>query len=990
MTHALAHAAPQARKTQPRRVSQPHEHDEREATRAADVVAAGGSVAGWSFSSVPVSAASVQRQEASAPKPEEEKYKEAALKAGEAALATPQGQALKEKVLKDPVVKSVKDAATSTPGIIATTAAAAGGVAALAATGKELPFQPPEIPLDRITPGLSGKVTYQGPVNAPTFVGLTLTYKEQGPKGRGPKKSATERQREENARVAAEQAAFRAGLRYAPGSKEAEEQRLANEAIAYVVAQHSQGLPGLTIPLAAPEPKKETETPVQPAPAAPARSVPAYARVDAALAAPGRPLDPSTRRSMESRFGYDFSGVRVHDDARAAGEAARIDAAAFTVGEDIVFGAGRHEPASSEGRRLLAHELAHVVQQTGGRRRAAEGEPLPVTKRRELERRFGAPLDDVRVHAGEEGRRVAGAHSAVAVARDRDLFFAAGAWAPGTELGDRILRHEVTHLLQARLTGIPPWSVPALEAEAELAALAPHPLPIRGRAPGGRPLLMKTFVSTVGGTGYLEAAVKFYALWEGETATRVGAYQDVVNNLAAETTPLTEFRLVAHGNEYNLFLPLLTQAKEYAGRPALGLQTQAELTAELGRRAHVTSDETDRVHGWLSKDKEAAPLLTRLGLTAAAPTGLLKDYVWWIVDEHFAANAKEPADPKKSTEADRASLKDKVDAAQAAAKSLAAAKLPAKATAADLDELRTRALDAFAKDGWTWAPGVGELKDKLKQFETPEAAALLREVKAGTYEKTLKTVKGRVSDKTHIEIRGCNIGKNDDYLNGIREYFGTKPDKLPSISAPKLYQFFGTPGVQVLPEGGKGTPPVAESLKFLFEETFDDTSTAKEVEKAVKKAKLNTVGGLADVLRFADVRAEFERWWQIKQAQGGAKAPIAAATLKDFQDFLTASPRTFPVNAPGVGKESLFFLILIPSSAIPALLAWVQDQGYKLPGGEDLTKRFAGGSTKWSAKTFTDAISKIYVDWLGDEFPVPKTIYFPEDPQYKANFRRLP
>ena len=112
------------------------------------------------------------------------------MKAGEAALETPQGKALKEKVLADPVVKSVKDAVTSPGGLVAAGAVAAGGVAALAATGKELPFQPPAIPLDKITPGLAAKVTYEGPVNAPTFVGLTITYKEQGPKARGPKKTA--------------------------------------------------------------------------------------------------------------------------------------------------------------------------------------------------------------------------------------------------------------------------------------------------------------------------------------------------------------------------------------------------------------------------------------------------------------------------------------------------------------------------------------------------------------------------------------------------------------------------------------------------------------------------------------------------------------------------------------------------------------------------------------------------------------------------------
>jgi outer membrane protein OmpA-like peptidoglycan-associated protein len=68
---------------------------------------------------------------------------------------------------------------------------------------------------------------------------------------------------------------------------------------------------------------------------------------------------------MEQRFGYDFSGVRVHTGAAAAGSARDVRAIAYTVGHDIVFAEGRFAAGTSEGRRLLAHELAHVVQQEG-------------------------------------------------------------------------------------------------------------------------------------------------------------------------------------------------------------------------------------------------------------------------------------------------------------------------------------------------------------------------------------------------------------------------------------------------------------------------------------------------------------------------------------------------------------------------------------------------------------------------------------------------
>jgi hypothetical protein len=83
------------------------------------------------------------------------------------------------------------------------------------------------------------------------------------------------------------------------------------------------------------------------------------------LASPGQPVDGGTRAFMEDRFGHDFSQVRVHTDARAASSARAVGALAYTVGRHIVFGAGHYAPGTGEGRRILGHELAHVVQQRG-------------------------------------------------------------------------------------------------------------------------------------------------------------------------------------------------------------------------------------------------------------------------------------------------------------------------------------------------------------------------------------------------------------------------------------------------------------------------------------------------------------------------------------------------------------------------------------------------------------------------------------------------
>jgi hypothetical protein len=82
------------------------------------------------------------------------------------------------------------------------------------------------------------------------------------------------------------------------------------------------------------------------------------------LRSPGKPLDPTARAFFEPRFGRDFSQVRIHADDKAAASARAVDAFAYTVGRDIVFGASQFAPGTDSGRRLLAHELTHAVQQS--------------------------------------------------------------------------------------------------------------------------------------------------------------------------------------------------------------------------------------------------------------------------------------------------------------------------------------------------------------------------------------------------------------------------------------------------------------------------------------------------------------------------------------------------------------------------------------------------------------------------------------------------
>lgn len=85
--------------------------------------------------------------------------------------------------------------------------------------------------------------------------------------------------------------------------------------------------------------------------------------VYSALRSSGQPLDPCTRNYFESRFDREFGSVRLHTDRTAAESAGAIGAKAYTVGRHMVFGKGQYAPSTSEGKSLMAHELAHVVQQ---------------------------------------------------------------------------------------------------------------------------------------------------------------------------------------------------------------------------------------------------------------------------------------------------------------------------------------------------------------------------------------------------------------------------------------------------------------------------------------------------------------------------------------------------------------------------------------------------------------------------------------------------
>ncbi len=164
-----------------------------------------------------------------------------------------------------------------------------------------------------------------------------------------------------------------------------------------------------------------------------AGSANAPAIVDEVLRAPGTSLDAATRAFMEPRFGHDFSRVRVHADTAAAESARAVSARAYTVGNDLVFGLGHYAPGTVAGQRLLAHELTHVVQQSGGDERSP-GPRGGHTGRSSAEQRRAAVADGAGKHSPRRDATV----SAKLLQRDATDDLAA---VIARDLGDYVARH---------------------------------------------------------------------------------------------------------------------------------------------------------------------------------------------------------------------------------------------------------------------------------------------------------------------------------------------------------------------------------------------------------------------------------------------------------------------------------------------------------------------------------------------------------------------
>jgi hypothetical protein len=402
------------------RVNQPGDAFEQEADRVADTVSAGGHIPGWSLAST--GADQIQRDSNTASAlpaaqpirqigdpqdpPQSNNYGDMLGKLAEAFLQTSAGKTIVKYLTDQPIVQDAKDFVQTPRGVLVAGSTAIAAISGLAAAHKGLPIQIPAIPQNMLHPGLKMKIDVEGPLDHPTQGSLMFSFEGAPPKKKKGALTDKERFQAETARIAEDQRQFRAGMApYSQGpvaspkaqQQQADEQLARKDELRRMSdilqpgATHKPGqftplVPG-TQPLSlhmrdadrnpapdATNKEKREEIHVQrKAESAHHNEHEAAPEVESVISSSGRPLDQETRRYMESRIGFDFSKVRVHTDSRAAASAKSLSARAYTVGNNVVFGLGRFAPTTTEGRRLIGHELTHVVQQSPARGRKAPG-----------------------------------------------------------------------------------------------------------------------------------------------------------------------------------------------------------------------------------------------------------------------------------------------------------------------------------------------------------------------------------------------------------------------------------------------------------------------------------------------------------------------------------------------------------------------------------------------------------------------------------------
>lgn len=490
---------------------------------------------------------------------------------------------------------------------------------------------------------------------------------------------------------------------------------------------------------------------------------PAAAPVQAqqVLQGPGEPLHAGLRSHFGQRFGCDFGRVRVHADAAAAASARALDAQAYTVGRHIVFGQSEYGGDGRANLPLLAHELAHVVQQ--GSQPYDPARPLPL--------QAGTSRDEGEAHAAAQA-----ASGSAALQASRG--------SAGTQ---RLQRAE-------HGTYVSTLSDPDKRVYLETGE--------KFYKSWGYPNVRKvsTTEDILDDLGKAKDKIERFRIVSHGTAQglELGLLKEIHNNYfwAAPADKTIK--------------PALTFTSKAGFREHFeGMEILNESTMRAAYKA-----------AW--DDTDANALLVTLGGTKTLPAkGSDLGIVFRaLVEERYLADVRTAAGtaPKFKNSGPINTFvnrrRDEYSALLIAAKSDKAGKAAVKKALAELRGKLKTLLNSTTVN-------FGELEDdeaerlannfSLKGVLNPTLARAIGEGASGGFLQKLAKVRAKIDTSTHIEIRGCNVGDKKETLDAVRNFFGLAP-ALPSISAPNLYQYFYTLNAK----------SYSAAQQTELEDTFDD------------------------------------------------------------------------------------------------------------------------------------------------------------------------
>jgi hypothetical protein len=740
------------------------------------------------------------------------------------------------------------------------------------------------------------------------------------------------------------------------------------------------------------------------------------------LSSEGRPLEPQTLAFMETRFGQSFGHVRVHTDAKAAESARAVNAFAYTVGPQVVFDAGQYAPETHAGRGLLAHELAHTVQQRNARP-AARGEELALGG-------SGAPFErEADEAASRVGRGLpppaarAGAHGPAVQTLQR------------AEKGTYVAKDGPTEYLDAGEQFYKTWGHKNVQRVNTMNEV----LDDLDTATGTLDTFRIVSHGTSGG------------LWMGITPAMKA---DRFDQTATEFTTPERFR------------------KELANLEVANDSTFRDVMQNIKKEATILAQLKT-----LGADKTLPAADTPLGIVLRA---VVDDYYVKNVEIEPTKPGTKPPPIK-----DRAILDTfnksridtyrplAIDAAVAAAVAAAASgaapgaappvvpRAPFETALAGFIADAPAAIAArytFSKlpesDAKTFADPFTETKGTKKQLKS-DIAKQIEEGADGSYLKRLRSVKSKIDDKTYVEIRGCNIGSNAALLESLRGYFG-RPGKLPKISAPDLYQYYFRLSYRTYLNDAKNDALMKtqyddqatglaqgfeeqtrmrarEMMRVVNEKTLAELATKYPPLKATRLRNLNpeiadpdklTEGQVVWLVKRKKVPAGFyasleefaEKYLEDKSLAAdvqaanphitdpkslgisvqitlpakGLKPPVAAdaPTFADLKAKIRAGQavpalETFTKKDKSTAERPRFHMD--DANAAQAIADWLAAQKFD-PAG-----RTAGElSALYKGSKFTKQADQTYINFLSRGYPTIVDPIFPEDPRHDKHIIRKP